>query len=118
MDSIKVICCPHTMEDFYKLIKEFINDTNIDFNYDCETYGNHAICFCICYPCFENLKSGTNLSAVNSYWLKFCSHSENLKSLSLNAEMRFFKYYEVFHQLPLKWYGRLNLFTKKKTINL
>ena len=89
MVSIKVICCSHTIEDFYKPNKEFINYTNIDFNCDCEAYGNRAICFCICYPCFPNLKSGTNLSAANSYWLKFCSHSENLKSLSLNAEMKF-----------------------------
>ena len=112
MVLIKIICCTHTMREFYKPNKEFVVDTNVDFKCDCQGYGNHTICFCVCCKCYQNLKSGTKLSAVNDYRLKFCSYSENLKTVMLNTEMRFFKYREVINQLPLRWYDRVSQFTK------
>ena len=108
MVLIKIICCTHTMREFYKPNKEFVVDKNVDFKCDCQRYDNHAICFCVSCKCYHNLKSETNLSAVNDYWLKFCSHSENLKAIMLNAEIRFFKYREVIDQLPLRWYNRMS----------
>ena len=113
MVLIKIICPTHTMKEFYKPNEEIVVDTNKDFKCDCQGYGNHTICFCVCCKCYQNLKSWTNLSAANAYWLKFCLHNENLKAITLNTEMRFFKYWEVIDQLPLRWYDRMNQFTKK-----
>ena len=113
MVLVKIICCTQTMRDFYLSNKEFVIDTNPNFRCDCNGYGKHTLCFCVCCKCYENLKSGTNLSPVNTYWLKFRSHSENLKSITLNVEMRFMKSREEIDQLPLRWYDRLKRFTRK-----
>ena len=43
MVSIKVVCCKHTMEEFYTPNKEFVANTNINFSCDCVTYGSHRI---------------------------------------------------------------------------
>ena len=45
MVLIKIICCTHTMREFYKPNKEFVVDANVDFKCDCQGYGNHTICF-------------------------------------------------------------------------
>ena len=43
MASLRIVCCAHTTQEFYKNNKEFINDKNIDFSCDCEAYGSHRI---------------------------------------------------------------------------
>ena len=48
MIAIKVVWCKHTMEDFYRMNKEFVVDTNILFQCDCDAYGSHKMYFCIC----------------------------------------------------------------------
>ena len=99
------------MKEFHRNNKEFIVDTNINFNCDCVTYRSHKIYFCLCPEVFENLQKAKNIHAVNDRWLKFCSWECNLKSLWFNGTMRFFKYQDI--ELPIHWYDRLNLFRKK-----
>ena len=45
MIAIKVICCKHTMEDFYRMNKEFVVDMNIFFQCDCNAYGTIEFIF-------------------------------------------------------------------------
>ena len=108
MVSIKIACCKQTMEDFYNSNKEFIVDTNINFNCDCVIYGSHRIYFCLCAKCWQDLQKGKNLHAVNGCWMKSCPHELNLKSLLLNETMRFFRYWDI--ELPIHWYNRVNAF--------
>ena len=104
---MKVICCTHTMKDFHATNKEFIKDTNIDFNCDCFTYGRHGRFFCLCCECLRDLQKAKNLHSLNGKWLKFCSQEANLNSLSFNGKMHFFKYQES--ELPIHWYDRNSL---------
>ena len=108
---MKVICCTHTMKDFHATNKEFIKDTNIDFNCDCVTYGSHRLYFCLYCECLRDFQKARNIHSLNDKWLKFCSHEANLNSLSFNGQTRFFKYQEF--ELPIHWYDRISLFRKK-----
>ena len=47
MASLRIVCRAHTMQEFYKNNKEFINDTNINFSCDRKAYGSHRIYFCL-----------------------------------------------------------------------
>ena len=111
MIAIKVICFKHTMEDFYRMNKEFIVDTNISFQCDCDTYGNHRMYFCVCYPCLNDLQDDKSLYVLNNWWMKFCSAESNLNSITFNGKMRFFRYHDI--NLPIQWYERLSIFRKK-----
>ena len=108
---MKVICCTHTMKDFHATNKEFIKDTNIDFNCDCVTYGSHRLYFCLYCECLRDFQKARNIHSLNDKWLKFCSHEANLNSLSFNGQTRFFKYQEF--EIPIHWYDRISLFRKK-----
>ena len=57
MIVIKVICCKPTMEDFYRMNKEFVVDPNIFFQCDCDACGNHRMYFCVYYPCLKDLEA-------------------------------------------------------------
>ena len=103
---MKVICCTHTMKDFHATNKEFIKDTNIDFNCDCVTYGSHRLYFCLYCECSRDFQKARNIHSLNDKWLKFCSHEANLNSLSFNGQTCFFKYQEF--ELT-----QINLFRKK-----
>ena len=99
------------MEDFYKMNKEFVVDTSIFLKSDCEAYGNHRICFCICYPCLKDLQEDISLYMLNNQCIKFCSAEVNLSSITFNGKMRFFRYRDTY--LPIQWYDRLGIFRKK-----
>ena len=111
MIAIKVICFKHTMQDFYRMNKEFIVDKNIFFQCDCDTYGNHKMYFCICYPCLNDLQDDKSLYVLNNWWMKFCSAESNFNSVTFNGKMRFFRYHDI--DLPIQWYDRLSIFRKK-----
>ena len=111
MITIKVICFKHTMQDFYRMNKEFIVDKNIFFQCDCDTYGNHRMYFCICYPCLNDLQDDKSLYVLNNWWIKFCSAESNFNSVTFNGKMRFFRYHDI--DLPIQWYDRLSIFRKK-----
>ena len=66
MIAIKVICCKHTMEDFYRMNKEFVVDMNIFFQCDCNAYGNHRMYFCVCCPCLKDLQEDESLYVLNN----------------------------------------------------
>ena len=101
MIAIKVICFKHTMEDFYRMNKEFIVDMNIFFQCDCDTYGNHRMYFCVCYPCLNDLQDDKSLYVLNNWWMKFCSAESNFNSVTFNGKMRFFRYHDI--DLPIQW---------------
>ena len=87
------------MEEFYTRNKEFIANTNFNFSCDCVTYGSHRIYFCVCVECLQDLQEAKNVHLINDRWIKFCLWETNLKSLSLNGTMRFFRYRDI--ELPI-----------------
>ena len=103
----------YTLQEFSVANEKFIVNKKEDFSCSCETYGSHQLFFCLCSQFLKDLFKAKNINALINKWMKCCSHSLSLESMTFKCSISFFSYSEVFGMIPIFWSYRENIFRKR-----
>ena len=77
----KVLCCLHSMQQFFDDNSEHIVHIGSTFRCRCKAYGTAQIYFCFCSHCLCDMQFNGNIENLNNRFYKYCVKEDDIKKL-------------------------------------
>ena len=85
----KVICCHHSMQQFFDDNSDHIAHVGSSFRCSCKAYGTVQIYFCFCPHCLRDTQCHGNVEKLNQKFYKYCVVEDDIKKLIFRGSSRF-----------------------------
>ena len=85
----KVICCHHSMQQFFDDNSEHIAHVGSSFRCSCKAYGTVQIYFCFCPHCLHDTQCHGNVEKLNQNFTNIVLWKMILKNLFLEVHLDF-----------------------------